>query len=39
MRKELLRKEKELLELKKKDIDMQLMGLKKAHENKQAEVS
>ena len=35
MRKELLKREKELLELRKKDIDLQLEGLKKQHQLKE----
>ena len=39
MRTELLRKEKELLELKKKDIDQQLQGLKMQQQIKNNSVS
>ena len=39
MRTELLRKEKELLELKRKDIDQQLQGLKMQQQIKNNSVS
>ena len=39
MRTELLRKEKELLELKKKDIDQQLQGIKMQQQIKNNSVS